>query len=130
MQSFKSILEWWRLIAATILVLPFVQWSLVIDKWLKSLPTHWLTVLVCILSVGFFLSGVYFLKIRSEHKLKLKYGIYWDKKKNSYCPYCQKPIVYDYADYAAKSYYCHPCQHRYYLVDVLGNRLEPENTLL
>lgn len=129
MQSLKSILDWWRLLGttiwpllgATVLALPFVQWSLVIDQWLRALPAHWLTVLAWVLLVSISLSITFYLKLKSErsNKLTLKYGIFWDKKKNSYCPACQKPVVYDYADYVAKSYYCHPCQNRYYLIDVL-----------
>jgi hypothetical protein len=40
MQSLKSILDWWRLLAATILTLPFIKWSLTIDNWLKTLPDY------------------------------------------------------------------------------------------
>jgi len=135
MQSLKSILDWWRLLAATLLTLPFVKWSLIIDEWLKALPAYWLTALVCILSVGIFLSTAYLFKLKSEHsnKLTLKYGIYWDKKKNTYCPVCEKPVSYSRHYYGGSGfvlgYHCNPCKRTYQLFDALGNSIKPEKVL-
>lgn len=151
MQILKSILEWWRLLgatvwqlplAATVLTIPFIKWSLTIEGWLKALPTYWLTALVCILSVGFFLSTAYFLKLKSEHsnKLTLKYGIFWDKKKNPYCPQCQKPVSYNKnfstgekdvkgSTLRSAGYFCKSCSHIYPLVDGNGYPLKPEQVL-
>lgn len=132
MKTLKSILEWWRLIGATIVTLPFIKWSFGINEWLKALPEQWLTALVGILSVGFFISIVYLLKVKSENskKLTLKYGIYWDKNKNPYCPVCEKPVAYDQWQYETWGYYCKPCKFTYELRDALGNKLQPEKALL
>jgi hypothetical protein len=83
------------------------------------------------LSVGFFLSTAYFLKLKFEHsnKLTLKYNIYWDKNKNPYCPVCQKPVSYGNWGSEHKTYYCKPCKSYNYLIDALGNKLEPEKVL-
>lgn len=35
---------------------------------------------------------VYLITYKSKLKLKLKFGAYWDKELNPYCPICEKPL--------------------------------------
>ncbi|AMC35364.1 hypothetical protein [Janthinobacterium sp. B9-8] len=60
----------------------------------------------------------------------LKYGIYWDSKKNPHCPACQKPVA-GYSDYGAsgKGYYCKPCKQIFPLTDVSGNDISPSQAI-
>lgn len=44
---------------------------------------------ICILLLAIVLLLVYILL---DKRLKLRYGIYWDRKKNPYCPSCKKPL--------------------------------------
>lgn len=149
MQGFKSILEWWRLLgatvwqlplAATVLTLPFTKWSLTIDGWLKALPPRWLTVLALALLVSIFFSITFYLKLKSErsNKLTLKCGIYWDKDKNPYCPQCQKPVSYNPNYFTgvkdlkgtilrSAGCFCKNCDHIYPISDEKGYQVKPED---
>lgn len=58
--------------------------------------------------------------------LRLKYGIYWDKAKNPYCPVCKKPVSYgEYVE--GFGYYCKPCSHVYPLADASGKEYTPKD---
>jgi hypothetical protein len=61
--------------------------------------------------------------------LQLRFGIYWDKDKNPYCPVCQKPVVYDNWELFGWGYYCTPCNKVTPLKDAHGKNLKPEQVL-
>ena len=48
--------------------------------------------LLCILLLLLLLLSLYSLYYLCRNPLKLKFGLYWDKQKNPYCPGCQKPL--------------------------------------
>lgn len=59
----------------------------------------------------------------------LKYGIYWDSKKNPHCPNCKKPIA-GYSKYqVGTGYYCKPCNKIFPLQDVNGKDVNPEQAM-
>ncbi|MCI5107942.1 MAG: hypothetical protein MRY76_14625 [Pseudomonadales bacterium] len=61
--------------------------------------------------------------------LKLKYGIFWDRDKNPYCPNCKIPIS-GYDEYnAGKGYYCKPCKKIFPLKDQSGVDVSPEKAM-
>jgi len=67
-----------------------------------------------------------------KDKLRLKYGIYWDREKNPHCPNCQIPIG-NYGSYnynTEKGYYCKPCGKVFPLVNATGMYVKPEDVLL
>ena len=65
-----------------------------------------------------------YLFLKRDGGLKLKYGIYWDKAKNPYCPLCKNPVFY--GQYADKTgYHCKPCNHIFKLVDATGKTYLP-----
>lgn len=132
----KSLLEWWRLIGSTIAGLPFLIWSNKIGLFLKELSNQSLSILVGALLIGFIISFIYLLKFKSKlsDKLILKYGFFWDKKKNSYCPVCQKPVSYNKSwsngsGGTNSGYFCSNCKHIYPLSDERGKELTPESVL-
>lgn len=79
----------------------FGQVLLPIDK-LSSIGTQlWVkTVLILLLSI---LALLTYLLV--DKRLKLKYDIYWDRKKNPHCPSCKKPLQFK--NYCA--YQCLAC---------------------
>ena len=56
---------------------------------------------------------------RFDNRLTLRYNIYWDRKKNPYCPSCKTPLeVKDYCTYlclTCKAEVCASDQYRSYL---------------
>lgn len=62
----------------------------------------------------------------TRQKLRLVYGILWDKNKNPHCPVCKNPgIQYDNWNYQW-GYRCLNCNKTFALVDSLGNDVKPE----
>ena len=70
------------------------------------------------------------LLLSKNDSFKLKYGIYWDKKKNPHCPSCQKPVA-AYGNYqsSGKGYYCKPCKQVFPLADASGKEVSPERAI-
>lgn len=59
-----------------------------------------------------------------KDKLTLKYGVYWDKDKNPYCPCCKKPVHADeWVSINGFGYRCNDCNYNVALKDYLGNRI-------
>jgi hypothetical protein len=90
-------------------------------------------VLLGILGLSVFLNVCAVLaiyKLRSgSSALSLKYGIYWDKKKNPHCPSCKIPIG-GYNSYSSgKGYYCKPCGKIFGLQDASGTDIAPAQAI-
>lgn len=73
---------------------------------------------------------ILFWGLYRKPEFKLKYGIYWDKQKNSHCPSCKIPIV-AYDDYGIKGtgFYCKPCNKVFPLQNVSGNAIKPKEAI-
>jgi hypothetical protein len=62
-------------------------------------------------------------------RLKLRYGILWDKDGNPHCPACKNPGV-NYGVYQGRpSYNCRPCNHVIHLADANGKAVTPEQAI-
>jgi hypothetical protein len=72
---------------------------------------------------------LYFATRKEKPALQLRYGIYWDKDNNPFCPVCQKPVIYDDWDPQGWGYYCQPCSKITPLQDAHGKKLKPEQVL-
>jgi hypothetical protein len=83
-------------------------------------------VLLALLLVSIILNIIFvIISLSKRETLKLKYGIYWDNKKNPYCPSCKKPgLQYDKWT-GGYGYYCLPCNKVFALTDNLGNQIKP-----
>ena len=68
---------------------------------------------------------VFLYLVTRKNELRLHYGIYWDKKKNPYCPGCQKPVAYGDYHLAGTGYHCNTCNHVYALQDAQGKQVLP-----
>lgn len=66
---------------------------------------------------------------KEKPALQLRYGIYWDKDNNPFCPVCQKPVVYDNWSFQGWGYYCKPCNKVTPLKNAHGKELKPEQVL-
>lgn len=67
---------------------------------------------------------------KDKNALKLKYGIFWDKEKNPYCPSCKKPGVIYTIYTRGGGYHCIPCDKVFLLKDALGKEIYPSQVLL
>ena len=85
-----------------------------------------LPVLLLSLLINLVLLVVLFLVVRKhDNSLELRYGVYWDKQRNPYCPVCQKPVLYDDWGVGGIGYYCQPCKQVTSLQDGQGNKKKP-----
>ncbi len=88
-----------------------------------------LSLFLASLGINVVLAFLIYVRFRKPH-FNLKYGIYWDSKKNPHCPACQRPVA-SYSDYGigGKGYYCKPCNQVFPLTDVSGNDIPPSQVI-
>lgn len=61
-----------------------------------------------------------------EERRTLLGGIYWDKKKNPYCPSCKTPVAkYGEFNFGDQGYYCSVCKEVFVLADASGKPIAP-----
>jgi hypothetical protein len=90
--------------------------------------TTLISLLLASLALNIILVVVFWIFNRKP-ELALKYGIYWDGRKNPHCPSCKIPIS-GYGNYqAGKGYYCKPCKKIFPLCDASGNDVNPEQAI-
>ena len=66
---------------------------------------------------------------KKKGKFILKYGIYWDKNKNPYCPSCKTPLA-AYGRYTlGLGYYCRACRKEFPLADSTGKDVNPADAI-
>ena len=90
-------------------------------------PKVLLVLLLC--AVMLLLIAVAFLVPHlTAEKRTLIGGIYWDKKKNPYCPSCKIPVS-KYGEYNCGDwgYWCNVCKSVFNLADASGNPIKPED---
>ncbi len=98
----------------------------IVPNILATLEDHFLTLLATSLVLNIVLIALlWFIYKRSQ--FKLKYGLYWNKKKKPYCPNCKIPITVDKS--GAQDYHCKKCQNSYTLKNKAGNIITPEQAL-
>jgi hypothetical protein len=75
--------------------------SISTQTWAKTALILFATILALVIYLVF------------DKRLKLKYGLYWDRKKNPRCPSCKKPLqVYNYC-----TYHCLACDKNVFASD-------------
>ena len=107
--------------------LTLIDKSVLYKAIVEAVPAQSLLPLL-LLSLLLNLILLYFLYLatqKSEPELQLRYGIYWDKQHNPFCPVCQKPVAYDDWGIGGVGYYCQPCKKVTPLKDSLGKELKP-----
>jgi len=79
---------------------------------------------ICLLAFVTF-SFLLILKLIRKPKLKPRFGVYWDKEKNPYCPICKKLIATSYHDGKPLDPYfiCLKCDIIIRLRDERGNQM-------
>ena len=108
----------WIFVQAAPIVLPVVE---------RFFPVR---ILLAILALSITLNivlGVAIYRLASNRqKLRLLYGILWDKDKNPHCPVCKNPgVQYDNWNYQW-GYHCRNCKQTFALVDSSGVDVKPE----
>jgi hypothetical protein len=90
-------------------------------------------VLLALLVASFTLNIILLLVVWSTSKkdsFRLKYGIYWDIKKNPHCPSCKAPLAaYGAYQIGGVGYRCIPCKKVFPLTDASGKEIEPAQAL-
>jgi hypothetical protein len=67
-------------------------------------------------------------------KFKLKFGVYWNRKKDPYCSNCEIPLSNNFNILNMRlpmepDYICQRCKGSFYLQNMLNNRITPEQAL-
>ncbi|MCL4547144.1 MAG: hypothetical protein M1495_01070 [Bacteroidetes bacterium] len=91
---------------------------------LKLSPQTILKLIFAILWLGLVTLALYLHEIYKHH-LVVHCNLYWDKKKNPFCPSCKSPVSY-YAEYKGTKcslFYCPKCKVEIEATDVNGNIL-------
>lgn len=94
-----------------------------IDKALS--PRLLLALLALSFVINLFLLAYLFgLNKNVNSSLFLRFGLYWDKDKNPYCPLCQKPVsTHNFYGEMKNEYYCKPCNHLIHLTGEDGQKI-------
>ena len=85
-----------------------------------------ITLIICIiLSIFLIICLTYCFILLRKNKLKPRFGLYWDKNKNPYCPICKKLISTSYYDNKPLDPYfiCLKCDIIIRLRDERGNQM-------
>lgn len=91
-----------------------------------TLPTRALFSLLCLSILLNLVLLAFLLPKLGEERRTLLGGIYWDKKKNPYCPSCKTPVAkYGEFNYGDHGYYCSVCKDVFVLADASGKPITP-----
>jgi hypothetical protein len=120
---------------AEILVISVIAWisSKIIPKFWPSITAisseTLAPVLIGSIAINIILVAILFIS-NKEEDLKLKYGIYWDKNKNPFCPNCKIPIgAYDEYYMDDTGYRCKSCEKIFPLTNAKGEQITPEQAI-
>ena len=86
--------------------------------------SHILGAIIIVLFWLLILSVAWLVHLFNKVKLKPHFGLYWDKKKNPYCPICKKLILSGYHNKPLDPHFtCLKCNIKICLRDERGNQM-------
>ncbi len=87
----------------------------------KSIPKRALLTLLVLSILVNVLLAVYISYQSRKSSLTLRFGVYWDRERNTFCPVCRSPMS-SYGEYAAGTgFYCTKCEEIIELREVNGD---------
>ncbi len=91
---------------------------------LKISPPEVARVILALLWLILILVSLFLLE-KYKHRLKVFFGLYWDKKKNPYCNSCKSPVTFysEYKGYKSPLFYCTKCEKEIEATDENGKAL-------
>ena len=99
--------------------------TIIIFPAIKTISNNILAEIV-VGSIIFNIFLLFYIWIKRD-KLQLKYGIYWDKNKNPFCPKCKIPLgAYDNYYMDDIGYLCKSCNKVYPLIGNMGKKIKYE----
>jgi hypothetical protein len=111
------------------MLLIFVFWQLA-PAIIKSIsitvsPQILLALLTLSIVINIFLVALFiYSRTKEKSDLKLRFGVYWDKDKNPYCPVCKNVLASSNSWGELKNeYYCNPCKTLVNTTDASGNTI-------
>lgn len=99
--------------------------TLLAPLWSRLEPQKLQRILgLSLLSVLVLLAYAFYLHRKLKTKLRVMYGIQWDREDNPYCPGCDKPLSnYEDNPYVGIGFHCLTCK-------ALVSMYEPDGTLI